>query len=32
VDLLPSSFRLVSEGTAEGKTIWRVITRYERVH
>ena len=32
VDLSPSSFRLVSEGTAKGKTIWRVITRYRRVH
>jgi hypothetical protein len=32
VDLSPSSFRLVSEGTAGGKTIWRVITRYKRVH
>lgn len=31
VDILPSSFRLVSEGTAEGKTIWRVITKYERL-
>lgn len=31
VDLSPSSFRLVSEGTAEGKTIWRVITRYKRM-
>jgi len=32
VELSPSSFRLVSEGTAEGHTIWRVITRYKRVH
>src|SRR5215469_9291883 len=31
VDILPSSFRLVSEGTVEGKTIWRVITKYERL-
>lgn len=32
VDLSPSSCCLVSEGTAKGKTIWRVITRYKRVH
>jgi len=31
VDILPTSFRLVSEGTAEGKAIWRVITKYERL-
>jgi hypothetical protein len=31
VDISPSSFRLVSEGSAEGKTIWRVITKYERM-
>ena len=31
VDISPSSFRLVSEGSAGGKTIWRVITIYERV-
>jgi hypothetical protein len=31
VDISPSSFRLVSEGSADGKTIWRVITKYERV-
>lgn len=31
VDISPSSFRLVSEGSADGKTIWRVITIYERV-
>ena len=30
VDISPSSFRLVSEGTGDGKTIWRVITTYER--
>ena len=30
VDISPSSFRLVSEGTADGRTIWRVITKYER--
>jgi len=30
VDISPSSFRLVSEGSADGKTIWRVITIYER--
>jgi len=31
VDISPSSLRLVSEGSADGKTIWRVITIYERV-
>jgi hypothetical protein len=31
VDILPSSFRLVSEGSADGKTIWRVVTTYERI-
>ena len=31
VDISSSSFRLVSEGTIEGKTIWRVITKYERL-
>ena len=31
VDISPSSFRLVSEGSADDKTIWRVITIYERV-
>jgi DNA-binding beta-propeller fold protein YncE len=31
VDILPSSFRLVSEGTLGGKTIWRVITKYQRL-
>jgi hypothetical protein len=31
VDILPSSFRLVSEGTVGGKAIWRVITKYERL-
>ena len=30
VDLLPSSFTLVSEGSAEGKTIWQVTTRYTK--
>jgi hypothetical protein len=30
VDFSPSSFRLVSEGTADDRTIWRVITRYQR--
>lgn len=30
VDISPSSFRLVSEGKGEGKTIWRVITTHER--
>jgi hypothetical protein len=30
VDLLPSSFTLVSEGSAEGKTIWHVTTRYTK--
>ena len=31
VHISRSSFRLVSEGSADGKTIWRVITIYERV-
>jgi len=31
VNISPSSFRLVSEGSTEGKTIWRVVTRYERL-
>ena len=31
VDIQPSSFRLVSEGSSGGKTIWRVITEYTRV-
>ena len=31
VDILSSSFRLVSEGTVGGKTIWRVITKYQRL-
>lgn len=31
VDISPSSFHLVSEGTADGKTIWRVVTRYRRL-
>jgi len=31
VDISPSSFRLISEGSADDKTIWRVITIYERV-
>jgi hypothetical protein len=31
VDIQPSSFRLVSEGSSDGKTIWRVITEYVRV-
>ena len=31
VDILPSSFRLVSEGAVGGKTIWRVITKYQRL-
>ena len=30
VDFSPSSFRLISEGVANDKTIWRVITKYER--
>ena len=30
VNILPSSFRLVSEGRADGKTIWLVKTKYER--
>ena len=29
-DISANGFRLVSEGSASGKTIWRVITRYER--
>jgi len=32
VDISPTSFRLVSEGSAEGETIWRVITKYVRVN
>ena len=32
VDISPSGFRLVSEGTAAGKTIWRVITKYTRLN
>lgn len=31
VDLSPSTFRLVSEGSSEGKLIWRVITKYKRI-
>jgi hypothetical protein len=31
VDISPTSFRLISEGTADGKAIWRVITKYERL-
>ena len=31
VDIQPLSFRLVSEGSSGGKTIWRVITEYTRV-
>lgn len=31
VDIQPSSFRLVSEGSSNDKTIWRVITEYTRV-
>jgi hypothetical protein len=30
VDISQDAFRLVSEGTADGKTIWRVVTRYTR--
>ena len=30
VDISPSSFRLISEGTEDGKKVWRVITKYER--
>lgn len=30
-DITPSSFRLVSEGTAGAKVIWRVVTRYTRI-
>src|SRR5215471_19944255 len=30
VDIQPSSFRLVSEGSSGGKMIWRVITEYSR--
>jgi hypothetical protein len=29
VDISPSSIRLFSQGMADGKTIWRVITKYE---
>lgn len=31
VDISRSSFRLVSEGSTDGKTIWRVITKYTRI-
>jgi hypothetical protein len=31
VDISPSSFRLVSEGSEDGKTIWHVITEYKRL-
>lgn len=30
-EISPAGFRLVSEGTAGGKTIWRVITKYDRI-
>lgn len=30
-NISPSSFLLVSEGTAGGKTIWHVTTKYERL-
>ena len=30
IDISPGSFRLVSEGVSEGKTEWRVMTRYTR--
>jgi hypothetical protein len=29
-DISPSGFRLVSEGSADGKIVWRVITKYTR--
>ena len=31
VDISPSSFRLVSEGSTSERTIWRVITEYTRI-
>lgn len=31
VDISRSSFRLISEGSADGKVIWRVITKYTRI-
>jgi hypothetical protein len=31
VDIQPSSFRLVSEGSTSERTIWRVITEYTRI-
>lgn len=31
VDISASSFRLISEGAANGKTIWRVVTNYKRI-
>lgn len=31
INISPSSFQLVSQGTAGGKTIWRVITKYQRM-
>jgi hypothetical protein len=31
VDISPSSFRVISEGTIDRKTIWRVITKHVRL-
>lgn len=31
VNISTTAFRLVSEGSAGGKTIWRVITQYRRL-
>jgi hypothetical protein len=31
-DISPSSFRVVSEGKVDGKTIWRVLTKHERLN
>jgi hypothetical protein len=31
-DISPSGFHLVSEGSADGKTVWRVITEYKRIN
>jgi len=31
VDIQPSSFRLLSEGSTSERTIWRVITEYTRI-
>jgi hypothetical protein len=30
VDIVPSSFSFLSDGSVDGKRIWRVITKYTR--